>query len=59
MEYDDLIKSEDGDWVYLCEKHKPNFEGVVSSCPLEGAICSVKGCNESAEYYGDLKKGRP
>lgn len=56
-EYDEEYKKDRPYWVEMCPHCHRKYRGILGSRCDDGAqgMCSVKGCNNQADYYVDFK----
>jgi hypothetical protein len=56
--FDDLVVEENGKWTQVCDEcsKKHSELGILEEIPIADLICGIKGCENEAFYYLDLKK---
>lgn len=55
--FDDFVAEEDGCWAEICPACLERYKQLLAGRTDDGAmgICSVKGCQNDAEYYVDFE----
>lgn len=56
-DYEDNVEEYNSYWVYMCPHCHNKYKGILGNRVdngCGGGICSVKGCENEADYYVDF-----